>query len=306
MSETNTAKLWEVDLAPGIVWHHHRRDHPECSEMLAGLGLDEEIVNIMTAPESRPRLVSHDGGLLVILRGVNTNPGAEPEDMVSLRVWLTESLIVTARATERRLMSVLDVKEQVDAGTGPRTPGAFLAAVVTRLADRIGVMVDEFDETLAGIEAQIEARDVDGVRAQLTDLRSRAAALRRYLSPQREALEALYRLRSPLLDGDDHQIREQSDRTTRYVEDLDLARERAVLLQEELRGHIAEQQNQRMYVLAIVTAVFLPLSFLTGVFGMNVSGLPGVENASGFVYVAGGMVALAFFVLGYMKLKRWI
>jgi zinc transporter len=55
---------------------------------------------------------------------------------------------------------------------------------------------------------------------------------------------------------------------TRYVEDLDLGKERAMVLQDELRNRIAEQQGMRMYVLFLVTAIFLPLSFLTGVLGI--------------------------------------
>ena len=83
-------------------------------------------------------------------------------------------------------------------------------------------------------------------------------------------------------------------------------RERAVLLQDELRNRVAEQQNQRMYVLALVTAVFLPLSFLTGVFGMNVGGLPGVESTSGFLYVASFMGVVALVVGIWMKFRKWM
>ena len=79
-----------------------------------------------------------------------------------------------------------------------------------------------------------------------------------------------------------------------------------MLLQEEFRSRIAEQQNQRMYVLSLVTAIFLPLSFLTGVFGMNVMGLPGVDNPLGFVWVAGSMLLLAVLVAVWMKVQKWL
>jgi zinc transporter len=102
------------------------------------------------------------------------------------------------------------------------------------------------------------------------------------------------------------ELREHTDRMTRYVEDLDLAKERAMLLQDELRNRIADQHGVRMYVLSLVTAIFLPLSFLTGVFGMNVSGLPGVENPDGFLYVGTTMLVLAVVMLAAMLWKRWL
>jgi zinc transporter len=92
---------------------------------------------------------------------------------------------------------------------------------------------------------------------------------------------------------------------TRYVEDLDLAKERAMVLQDELRNRIAEQQGMRMYVLSLVTAIFLPLSFLTGVFGMNVAGLPGTEEPKSFAYLATAMVILAIILLISMLWKKW-
>jgi len=88
-------------------------------------------------------------------------------------------------------------------------------------------------------------------------------------------LQSLSRNHSGLLDREQaFEICEEGDRITRYLEDLDLVRERAMVAQEEILGRMAQQQNARMYVLSIVAAIFLPLSFLTGLFGMNVAGLP--------------------------------
>ena len=109
-----------------------------------------------------------------------------------------------------------------------------------------------------------------------------------------------------LVDDDAHYLREQANRITRYVEDLDLVRERALVVQEELLNRIAQEQNARMYLLSIVAAIFLPLSFLTGVFGMNVGGLPGVENKGAFLLVAIGMLAVGVAIVAWMRWKRWI
>ncbi len=69
---------------------------------------------------------------------------------------------------------------------------------------------------------------------------------------------------------------------------------------------MAQQQNERMYVLSIVAAIFLPISFVTGLFGMNVAGLPGVETPEGFLYVFSGMVVVVVVILGLFRLKKWL
>ncbi len=284
------------------LWVHVQSDHPLCAETLRKLGLSEPSVELMTAPETRPRVVATDEALIVVMRGVNLAEQDDLEDLVSLRIWIAGKTIVTARKSHRYLMSVRDVRETLAAGQGPRDVTEIVVQIVDKLAHRIGEVVEQNEEDLAAIE---ETGIVKEHRQELIELRRNAAQLKRYLTPQRDALDALTRIKTAFSDAQVFQIREQLDRTTRYVEDLELARERAILMQEELRNELAEQQNQRMYVLSLVTAVFLPLSFLTGLFGMNVMGLPGVDNPGGFAIVATSMLVIGVGVLVWMRLKRW-
>ena len=173
-----------------------------------------------------------------------------------------------------------------------------------RIADRIHDAVDEIDEALIAFEEDISLNKQD--RQSLADLRRQAATIRRFLAPQRDALDTLFRFSGFLEQDQAFFLREQTDRIARYVEDLDLARERAVVLQDELRNRIADQQGMRMYVLSMVTAIFLPLSFLTGVFGMNVAGLPGTESPDAFTLLMSAMGGLAVVMLIAMLWKRWL
>ena len=291
---------------PMPFWLHLQSDHSACSKLLRALGASTLLCQSMTAPETRPRVLVDASGILIVLRGVNMGVDADPEDMVSLRIWLTADFVVTARKSERRLLSVQDLQGLLQAGNGPDSPNSLVVTLVTLLATRIGNVVNESADELSNIEENLEHLPPGEVRPLLTQLRRRAARLKRYLAPQRDALDSLYRLQNVLDESQAQHLREQSDRTTRYVEDLELTRELAILLQEELRNRIAEQQNERMYVLSIVAAIFLPLSFLTGVFGMNVMGLPGVENPRGFVFVCTGMLMLGVGVAIWMWRRRWL
>jgi zinc transporter len=107
-------------------------------------------------------------------------------------------------------------------------------------------------------------------------------------------------------DIDKVHIREIAERTARFIDDLDSARDRAAITQEELNNHLSEQMNKTMYILSIVAAIFLPLGLITGLLGINVGGIPGTENKFAFAYVTAFLVVFAFALVLVFKRKRWI
>ena len=263
------------------------------------------MVAALLAEETRPRSYVDNAGGLVVLRGVNTNPGNDPEDMVSVRVWIEPDRIFSTR--RRRLLSVQDVRKALDDGNGPETSGEFLVMLIARLADRIGDFVDDIEDRIGDVEELGTTTNSLELRQTSSGLRRQVASVRRFLAPQRDALDRLYRHSGRLLsDSEVHDLHEETDRLTRYLEDIDLARERLVVLQEEMFGVLAQEQNTRMYVLSIVAAVFLPLTFITGLLGMNVGGLPGLENPGGFAWSIVVMVAAFALLLVFLRWKRWL
>lgn len=290
----------------GKLWLHFDVSDPGACRWLAEeSGLPESALDVLLAGETRPRSVVTEKGLLLVLRGVNTNPGEDAEDMVSVRLWVDGDRIISSR--RRRLLSVVDISEALIAGNGPGTTGQLLAMLIERLADRIGDFVDSIESRLDDAEDEIRTEAVSSFRPRLAALRRQIAAVRRFLAPQRDALDRLNRQPVALLDiHDAYHLREEADRITRYIEDLDLARERAMVLQEEMLSQIAQEQNSRMYVLSIVAAVFLPLTFVTGLMGMNVGGLPGIDSPWGFPGSVAVMAVTGAVLLAFFRWKKWL
>ncbi len=290
----------------GILWvHMDISDQESCRWLAEDSGVEPAVVDALLEAETRPRTFNTDRGMLVVLRGVNTSPGQDPEDMVSVRLWIERDRIISTR--RRQLLSMRDMRKQLENGTGPATTGEFLAVLTGRLADRIGDFVDTIEEDVGNAEEALAADNPAELRQTIAARRREIAAVRRFLAPQRDALDRLYRNPgSWLSDQEAQELREESDRTTRYLEDLELARERIMVLREEFLGLIAQEQNARMYVLSVVAAIFLPLTFVTGLLGMNVGGLPWLDDPRGFIVsvilMVGAAVALAFF----FRWKRWL
>ena len=289
----------------GVLWVHLDINDPGARAwILEQSGLDEIEAEALLAEETRPRGTVFENGLLVILRGVNLNPGADPEDMVSIRLWIEKHRVISLR--RRRLLSVDDLRSSIGRGIGPTSAGDFLADMADRLVARAADVVDGIDESVDELQEQVVSGETRALRAALADLRREAIALRRYLAPQREVMNRLSANRNPWLgDAERLRLREEADRVTRYVEDLDAARERAGVTQEELANRLSEQMNNRMYVLSLIAGIFLPISFVTGLLGINVGGIPAADSPSGFVLVTLLLIVIVAIQVVLFKRKDW-
>ncbi len=289
----------------GLLWVHLNRDSEDSRHWLREQsGLDPLVVDALLAEDTRPRCAQMGGGVMLFLRGVNLNPGANPEDMVSIRVWLEESRIITVRI--RRLLSVDDLRTAIEQGHGPTSTGDFVVQLAQRLVSRMAGVIGDIDDEVDALQDRVLVEESRQLRAQLNDLRREIIALRRYVAPQRDALAQLTVMRTSWFDDRDLlRLREEADRVTRYVEDLDAARERAAVTQEELGNKLSEQLNSRMYVLSVVAAVFLPLGFLTGLFGINVGGIPLADNPRGFVDILIVLLLITGLQVLLFRWRRW-
>ncbi|MDH4229849.1 MAG: zinc transporter ZntB [Nitrospirota bacterium] len=290
----------------GAVWVHLHFPNVEARRWLRHQpGVEEVVYEALVADETRPRAVAQGSGLMANLRGVNLNPGADPEDMVSIRIWLEPGRIITAR--RRQLSSAVDMRAAFQRGQGPETPAQLFVLLAERLADQTSDMVESLADQVDSLEAAAALDDPRPARRVLAECRRQAVALRRFIAPQRDALSRAGHERIAVLDDTDRlHLREIADRLTRVVEELDAARERAQVIQEEIASRMGEQLNRRIYVLSLVAGVFLPLSFLTGLFGINVGGIPGAENPNGFIWVAGLLAALLFSLAVLFRWVRWM
>lgn len=287
-------------------WAHLLCDTKDTASLLSSYQLEQPIIHALTANETRPRAAPLGKGILLVLRGISRHNEQVFEEMASLRIWFNSQFVVTTMMKSRTLPALAVIEGVVKDGTCPVSTNSFIVSIIEKVADDIGNSVDIIDEALARYETNLGIKTEKSTRAHLAAIRHKTISIRRYLAPQRDALETLLRVSSTLSDEESFGLKQLTDRITRYVEDLDLARERCVLLQETLRNMTSEQQNNRLYFLSIVTAIFLPLSFLTGLFGMNVSGLPGTENPNAFLYLSLAMGGLALVIILIMYWMKWL
>ncbi len=292
-------------LEAGILWMHFDYTNEHSRKWLRKHSdLDPLVIEALLTEDTRPRMTPVGDGLLIALRGVNLNPGAEPDDMISIRIWINETHIITTRM--RDLLSLFDIIEQLKKGNGPSSSAGFLIRLVDRLVWRMNDTVDNFEDLEDEIEEQLISDSDSDARQELSTLRRQIITLRRYLAPQREVLFRLTTEKvSWISERGRLHLMESLDRLTRHIEDLDAVRDRATVAHEEMISRMSDALNKRMYVLSLIAAIFLPLGFLTGLLGINVGGIPGAENPMAFTIFLVFLIIIVLFQIVLFRWRKW-
>jgi zinc transporter len=313
--QINWSEVNDYSSDDGMLWVHLDRRRQKAIDWINQEVTNEEAASILLSNDTRPRTFTYQDNLLVSLRGVNLNPGSNPEDMVSIRMWVGDNRIITTR--HRHIMAIDDVKERFAAGRGPKNIGDFVVLVADRLMERMGLTMENLDDRIDALETEIIDKEqvsnqksdyARNVRSELGYLRRQTIQLRRHIAPQRDTMHILMmETTSWFTEKHGSRLREVSDHLTRYVEDLDMLRERGNIVQDELRNSQSDYMNNTLYVLTIISVILLPLGLITGLLGINVDGLPGTKNSpNAFWTVTGAMGLIAVFQFFVFKRLRWL
>ena len=266
--------------------------------------LDDIIIDALIAEETRPRIVEFEEGVLLILRGVNLNENADPEDMISIRIWIDPYRIITIE--RRPLKATRDIHARLQEGKGPQNIAEFIVQLSSRLFERMEPVLAELDERTDATEEKIIDEPSTEHRAEIINIRKKAIIYRRYIAPQRDVISHLRNAEFTWLEQKHKRgLQESLDRLTRYVEDLDAIRERAQVIKDELANALADRLNKNMYILSVIAAIFLPLGFLTGLLGINVGGIPGSDNPSAFLIFSSGLISIVIIQIIIFKKLKW-
>ncbi|NVK11266.1 MAG: zinc transporter ZntB [Gammaproteobacteria bacterium] len=266
--------------------------------------IDDIVESFLLSEDPRPRATLHRDGIMVSLRGINFSDDSAPEDMVTIRLWITENTVVSTR--RRRLLSAAALADLIANGQGPESPAELICEIAEKLLSRMRETLSDLLDDIDEIEEQYAEGDAKTLRDQLGDCRRKTIVFKRYLSPQRDALKSLFELsKGRFTPEESERIREQVEVVSRYVEDLDAARDRAAVMSEQIVGRLSDELNRRMYALSIVAAVFLPLGFLTGLLGINVAGLPGADSEWAFIIVCAGLSVIVALQIWLFKKRGW-
>lgn len=266
--------------------------------------LDHLIIDALIAEETRPRIIEFEAGILIIIRSINLNKGSNSEDMVSLRIWIDNCRIITVQRRDMR--AVFKFAESIESEKLIKNSGEFLYNLLYESLLDTTSFIYGLTETLDSLEIEISNTHDMKFREQVIKIRSQSAIMKRYLIPQKEVIKKLQTVeQSWINDWAKRHFQENYDSTSRAVEEAEEARDRSQILHDELSNSLSEKLNRSMYKLSIITSIFMPLTFITGIFGMNIGGVPGVNYPEAFNLCMFGMLLVFLLQVFFFKRGKW-
>lgn len=304
--EWGEAQGW-TPAAPGeVLWLHMHRACPGAQEWLeSALAIPEPTAELLVSDQTRPRAFREGDTLVATLRDINFNPGYEPEDMISMQLWSDGARIVTLRRDPQQ--SVNEVRDLLDSGRGPRDAGAMITQIVELLIDHLNHAIVDMNAMLDDLEATGLEGDLEQRASAIAALRRDCLALQRHMSPQHEALEQIGRDAPEWFEPDDRrEIVESIARLRRHLDDINISKESAVVLQDELRARSQAIGQEATYKLGVMAGIFLPLTFFTGLLGSNVAGIPYAGEPWAFWGVVALCALISAAILALFWRLRWL
>ncbi len=290
-----------------LTWVHLDADSSETAKWLADnvSYLDSLAIEALLADETRPRIEEFDAGALIILRAVNLHKGADPEDMISIRLWVDKTRIISMR--KRQLHITDEIESRIKAGRAPKSSGEFVTILLSFIFAQMEPIIQELNDSTDELEAQqlLDTTDVK-LRHDIITTRIRAITLKRYITPQRDVIAHLRISPQKWVGAKERRhFLETHDIAVRYIEDLDMVRERAQVIQDEITNTIAEKLGGNMYVLSIISCIFIPLTFITGLFGVNLKGILWADGSDGFTILCAALLLVFSVQMLIFKKKKW-
>ncbi|MFC6440251.1 zinc transporter ZntB [Bowmanella sp. JS7-9] len=297
------AQRYSAEHAPAAdvqIWYHCDRNDKGLTAWLQSEGIDHGIISTLLAEDTRPRFQQFDDGeSMLIVRGVNLNEGSEPDDMLSIRFLFVGNRLYSMRRVPSK--AVTGVRELLATGQGPKSLEELITTIIEQLHMRIENFLDPIEDFIDELDSDV----VNSKRIQeLNDVKRRLLKLNRFLKPQSYALDALHKANLSRFKKFKVRLDHQRDTLLRILEGIEFDLAQINLVSESMQQITADRMNRNTYMLSVIAGVFLPLGFLTGLFGINIGGMPGVENGDAFTIfcIAMGIIS-AGVLLVFRRLK---
>jgi magnesium transporter len=266
--------------------------------------LMEDVLNT----EQRPKFEDYDDYLFVVLKRLRYDRAAGQVTQEQVSLVLGNGFVLSFQEFHSNLFD--PVRQRIHAARGRLRglgPDALLHALMDSVVDEYFSLLEQLGEEIERLETQILDRPSPISMRTLHRLKRELMAVRRSVWPLREVIGGLERLESPLLKpGLDLYLRDVYDHTVHVIDTVESYRDMLAGMLDVYLSALSNRMNEIMKVLTIISTIFIPLTFLAGVYGMNFRYMPELEWHWGYFAVLGVMLAVAIGLMLFFRRKHWV
>jgi magnesium transporter len=287
-------------------------DNPEAERLARELfGFHQLAISDCFGNREHPKVEAFEDHLFLITHGLAEGSTAENVATVELDSFVGKNYLFTYHEQPSRgIAAALDLVTRNRGGPLRRGPAAVLHTVLDVQIDNMEPVLDELEESVEAIEDRLLARTDRLERVGLVSLlalKRTTLGLRRWMTKQREVVLRLARNEFALIPQHETVLfRDLYDHLSRYTDQLETDREMITSLQESYLSLSNLRLGETMKYLTVFTAALMPLTVITGIYGMNFEHMPELRQPWAYPLVLGAMAAVAGMVLTFFRRKGWI
>jgi magnesium transporter len=264
------------------------------------------LADVVNVPQ-RPKVDTYDNHLFILTRMTMLTPAGEVHaEQVSL--FLGKSFVLTFQETYGDCLD--PVRERIRKGIGiVRKSGAdYLAyTILDAITDQYFPVVEAIGERIERLEDEVVQRPTPATLRSVYNIKRELLSVRRCIWPQRDAINALMRDESGHIgSGVRVYLRDCYDHTVQLIDFVETLRELGAGLLDVYLSSVANRTNEVMKVLTVVTSIFIPLTFIVGIYGMNFKAMPELSSPYGYPAIWAVMLAVAATLLVFFWRKGWL
>jgi magnesium transporter len=263
---------------------------------------DLAVEDCMTEEEQRPKLEIYDSQYFIVVNSIRFDD--EEIFLRALNVFLGKHYIITVtkqKINELRKLKPILWEEEVN------SPDRFLYHLIDLVVDNYFLVGDRIEDRIENLEEQILMNTKKTHLNEIIGLRSEILWLKRMLGPQRDLIASLNKKELRLIDNQlQKYFGDIYENAVKIADTFDTFRDLMGNLREAYQSSVANRANEIMRVFTALTTIFMPLTFITGIYGMNFEFLPGKDIPGGEYIVLGGMILLGALMLYFFRKKDWL
>ncbi|MCA1949638.1 MAG: magnesium/cobalt transporter CorA [Treponema sp.] len=263
----------------------------------------EDILNT----EHRPKVEEFEDYLFIIAKAITWNEEKGPE-YEQISIVLTKNTVITFQEHPGDCFDTIRKRIEVNAGRIRKMGSDYLAyALLDSMVDDYFKTLDQLGQRLEDFENQAVDETGRHFLKQLQQVKQQVLALRRVIWPLRESIATLQRLETELISEELHPfLKDLYDNILQSAETIEGYRELIVSIMEVNLSSVSNKMNEVMKVLTIISTIFIPLTFVVGVYGMNFKFMPELEHPLGYPITWSVMILIALGMVAFFKRRHWL
>ncbi len=293
-----------------VAWYDMRGIHD--TEFIQVLGKTFDVHSLILEDvadvHQRPKFEEYEKGNFISIRALKFNRTSGKILTEHVTIYFRKEFIITFQETDSDLFNAIRQRIQSSKGKIRHKGADYLAyALVDALVDNYYLVLEEIEDVIESLEEKVINNQDANIKGKIHGLKKELLILRKSISPLREAIGRFSKTDSPFVEESNLVfIRDLYDHTIQVMDMVDTYRDMLNGLQDLFLTEVSFRMNKVMQLLTLISTIFIPLTFLAGIYGMNFKYMPELEWEYGYFVLLGLMAVIFVGLLIYFKRKKWI